>query len=143
MNTLQLKVLPHRYAVCQLAADTPPPAWAFPPGEGFASVSLTDDELSVVCRQDGVPQQVKAERGWRCLKVEGPLVFDAVGIMAGLTSALAAAGVAVFAISTYDTDYILVKDERLAASVEALRHQGYGVDTGPERAPTAGKSHDG
>ena len=134
MDALRLKVLPHPYAVCRLAATAPLPAWAFPPGGGFSSVSRTDDELSVMCRQDDVPERVKAERGWRCLKVEGPLVFDAVGIMAGLTGALAAAGIPVFAVSTYDTDYILVKDERLVASVEALRRRGYGVDAGSGHA---------
>ena len=142
MATLQLKVLPYRYAVCQLAADAPLPVWAFPPDGGFASVSRTDDELSVICRQDNVPERVRAERGWRCFKVEGPLVFDAVGIMAGLTGALAAASVPVFAVSTYDTDYILVKDERLAAAVEALRHRGYRVAASPEQAPTAGSGDD-
>jgi uncharacterized protein len=75
-----------------------------------------------------VPQEVRAEGGWRCLKVQGPLDFALTGILAALTAPLAAAGIAVFAVSTYDTDYLLLKAENLHRAAEALRGAGHRVE---------------
>src|SRR5262245_27487947 len=122
--TFELIILPGTYAVCRLAADTPAPAWAA--GE-FVSVTRTADELSVVCRADLVPEGVRCERGWRCLRVAGTLDFGMVGVLASLLAPLAAAGVSVFAVSTFDTDYLLVKETTLATAVEALRRAGHTV----------------
>jgi uncharacterized protein len=122
---LPLSLLPETLAVCRLAADAPVPAWAWT-GEP-ASVTRTREELSIVCRAGAVPEGVDAEQGWRCLKVEGPLDFALTGILAALASPLAAAGVALFALSTFDTDYLLVKAETLDRAVEALRAAGHRV----------------
>jgi hypothetical protein len=123
---LTLSLLPETLAVCRLApdADVPPWAWTGEP----ASVTRTRDELSIVCRADAVPRDVRAERGWRCLKVQGPLDFALTGILAALTAPLAAAEIALFAVSTYDTDYLLVKAETLDRAVEALRGAGHRVE---------------
>src|SRR5205823_1115510 len=84
------------------------------------SVTRTGDELSVVCRQEVVPAGTRAEDGWRCLRVAGAMSFDLVGVLAALTTPVAAAGVGVFAFSTFDTDYLLVKAERLPEAGAAL-----------------------
>ena len=110
-SPLALSLLPDTLAICRLAPDAEVPAWAWT-GEP-ASVTRTRDELSVVCRMDAVPKDVRAEAGWRCLKVDGPLDFALTGILAALSAPLAAAGISLFAVSTYDTDYLLVKAENL------------------------------
>ena len=123
---LTLSLLPDTLAVCRLApdADVPPWAWTGEP----ASVTRTRDELSIVCRADAVPEGVRAEPGWRSLKVQGPLDFALTGILAALTAPLAAAGIALFAVSTFDTDYLLVKAENLDRAVHALRGAGHHVE---------------
>lgn len=123
---LTVSLLPDTLAVCRLAPDADVPAWAWT-GEP-ASVTRTRDELSIVCRADAVPQGVRTEGGWRCLKVRGPLDFALTGILAALTAPLAAAGIPVFAVSTYDTDYLLVKAETLDRAAEALRGAGHRVE---------------
>ena len=123
---LMLSLLPDTLAVCRLAPDAEVPAWAWR-GEP-ASVTRTRDELSIVCRADVVPQGVRVEPGWRCLKVRGPLDFALTGILAALTAPLAAAGVPVFAVSTFDTDYLLVKTESLDRATEVLRGAGHRVE---------------
>jgi hypothetical protein len=124
-SPLALSLLPDTLAVCRLAPDAEVPAWAWT-GEP-ASVTRTRDELSIVCRADAVPQGIRSETGWRCLKVEGPLDFALTGILAALTAPLAAAGITLFAVSTYDTDYLLVKAENLDRAVEVLRGAGHRV----------------
>ena len=91
---------------------------------GFWSITQTSDELSIVCPQECVPGGVLHEGGWRVLKVPGPLSFALTGIMASISSALADAGISIFALSTYDTDYILVKADQLENAIDALRRQG-------------------
>jgi uncharacterized protein len=124
--TLTLSLLPDTLAICRLAPDAAVPAWAWT-GEP-ASVTRTRDELSVVCRADAVPDGVPCERGWRCLRVEGPLDFALTGLLAALTAPLAAAGIPVFAVCTYDTDYVMVKADHLERAVEALRGAGHRVE---------------
>ncbi len=122
---LTLQPLTPQFSVCQLAPDAPIPDWA---GKGeFFSITRTMDELSVVCESHFVPDNVEVESGWRGLKVLGPLDFSLVGILAELSGVMAAAGVSIFAISTYDTDYILVKANQLDAAVNALRQAGHFV----------------
>lgn len=123
---LTLAVLTDVLAVCRLAPDAPVPAWAWT-GEPV-SVTRTGDELSVVCRADAVPDAIRCEGGWRCLKVQGPLDFALTGILTAITAPLAAAGIPVFALSTYDTDYVLVKGEMLSRAVETLRGAGHRVE---------------
>jgi hypothetical protein len=123
MPPLRLATLTDPLAVCRLAADDPFPAWL--PASGFVSITRTADELSVVCAQDAVPAGVRCEPGWRALAVAGPLDFGLTGILASLTAPLAEAGISIFAISTFDTDYVLVKAERLDDAAEVLRRAGH------------------
>jgi len=120
-----LRLLPHRAAVCRLAADEAVPAWAT--AGPFSSVTRTPGELSVVCTGDLVPEGARCERGWRVFEVAGPLEFSLTGILAAIATPLAHAGVSIFAVSTFDTDYVLVKEENLAKAVDALRAAGHTV----------------
>lgn len=116
------------FAICRLPAKSPPPAWLFGSSSGFYSLTKTDDELSVVCLQHLIPSDLTpCEKDWSCLKVQGPLDFGLTGIMASLASPLAKAGISIFAVSTYDTDYLLVKANRLEDAIEALKKEGHDV----------------
>ncbi len=126
---LGLDLVDARLAICRLAADMPVPDWVGLDTPGPVSVTRTTDELSLVLPQDRVPDGVPAERGWRALAVRGPLDFTLVGILAGLTAPLARAGIPVFALSTHDTDWILVREPDLAAAVAALEAAGHRVHT--------------
>jgi len=123
-----LAVLPDLYAVCRLDAAEKIPAWAI--AGGFYSVTRTRDELSVVCSQEVVPEGVEALKGWRSLKVQGKLPFNLVGVLSALTSTLAQAGISIFAISTYDTDYLFIKAADMERAVAALRNAGHEVIMG-------------
>lgn len=123
---LRLELLPGRYAVVRLDEDAPPPAWAFA-APGLAAAVRRRGELSVVCAEDAVPDGAQAERGWRALEVAGPLDFALTGIMAALATPLADAGVSIFALATYDTDVLLVRDAQLETAIAALERAGHGV----------------
>src|SRR5436190_24210727 len=121
---LSFTLLPEIYAIARLAASEPAPSW---PRGDFASVTRTRDELSIVCRADAVPSTVRADRGWRCLALRGPFALDQTGIAAEFTHVLAAAGVSVFVIATFDTDYVLVPDRLIERAVAALRAASHAV----------------
>ena len=125
VSRLTLTLFPDILAVCRLDPDGPVPSWAL--GGPFTSITRTPAELSIVCRQKGVPDGVRCERGWRYLAVEGSLAFALTGILASLTGALAMAGVSVFAISTFDTDYLLVRETDAERAVELLSREGHRV----------------
>jgi hypothetical protein len=101
------------------------PSWAAN-GELF-SVTRTMDELSVVCPESNVPDEFTTERGWRCFRVAGQIAFSVVGVLASLTEPLAEAGIGLFVISTFDTDYLLVKGMDLDRAMEALRRYGHSI----------------
>ncbi len=129
MVALTLVPVPGIFAVCKLPRDAPPPPWA---DRGpFSSVTRTADGLSVVCRQSAVPAGVRCERGWRCLRVAGTLDFSLVGVLAALLGPLAEAGVSGFTVSTFDTDYLLVKGRDFLRAQEALRRAGHTVRMPP------------
>ena len=119
---LRLRATPWRLAVCRLPADAPLPAWVFHAEAEFYSLTRTPWELSVVCSEDDLPPSVHehVERGWRAFTIEGPLPFTLTGVVSGLTSPLAAAGIPVFVISTFDTDYLLVKAADFATASDLL-----------------------
>lgn len=119
---LTMIILKGSYAVCRLDNQSPIPNWAF--SMEFFSITRTMDELSIVCHEEYVPKEIKCEVDWRCLKVVGPLDFGLIGILSSLTGVLGREGISVFAVSTYDTDYLLVKDENLEKAVLALRKEG-------------------
>lgn len=125
MTTIRLRALPGEYAVCRLPADAAVPG--VPDAAELYALTRTRDELSVVCRFADAPQGALVERGWRALGVLGPLDFALTGILAGIARPLAEAGVSVFAVSTYDTDYVLVRADALDVALELLRDAGYEV----------------
>ena len=121
---LHLTLLPGEYAICRLDAAAPVPAWAA--GGEFVSVTRTREELSVVCMAARVPAGVAADSGWRCVKVEGPFdLTSATGVLASIASPLAAAGISIFALATYDTDYVLVHAANLERARAALGTAGH------------------
>jgi hypothetical protein len=128
MTPLRLLEIAGSFAVCKLANGSPIPSWATT-GD-FFSVTRTADELSVVCRQEIVPEGVVSERDWRCLRVAGSMPFTLVGVLASLTAPLEQAGISVFAFSTFDTDYLLVKADEMQNAVAALRRVGHVVEAG-------------
>ena len=120
---LTLDLLPGRFAVCRLDPEAPLPEGTL--AAPFASATRTADELSIVCPEPRVPAGARCEPGWRCLRVRGPLPFSAVGILASLTAPLAAGGVSLFALSTFDTDYLLIQESDLDRALAALRAAGH------------------
>jgi len=121
----ELVVLGRNYGICKFGAAALLPTWV--DGGDFWSVSRTPEELSIVCEERLIPSGVHSEPGFSCLKVIGPLGFESVGVIASLTSALAASGISVFAISTFDTDYLLVRQTALPDAIHALREAGHVV----------------
>jgi hypothetical protein len=130
---MKLEILEGLYAVVRLDADAAPPAWAA--GGPFASITRTEAELSVVCPEEAVPPEARAERGWRCLRVAGPLGFGMTGILASLAGPLASSGVSIFVVSTYDTDYLLLQDRDLDRGAAALSRAGHTVSPGSLARP--------
>ncbi len=130
MRPLELAILPESFAVSRLPASAPAPAWAR--AGHLQSMTRTREELSVVCRTDAVPPEVKSERGWRAIRVAGTLDFALTGVLASLAAPLAEANVSIFALSTHDTDYVLVKGDALERAVAALTAAGHRF---AERAP--------
>ena len=122
---LTLLVLAGRYGICRLGPDEPVPAWGLQ-GE-FFSVTRTTEELSIVCAEADVPAAVLCERGWRLFKIDAVMDFSLVGIVAGISAAIAGANVGIFVLSTYNTDYILVRQPDFSAAAAALRTAGYKV----------------
>ena len=127
-DKLRLTLLAERTAVCRLAADSPVPTWT-DDARQFLTISRTPTELSVVADERVVPKDVDAQRGYHVLRVEGPLPLDLIGVFAALASPLAGAGVPIFPIATYDTDYLLVRDTEIDRALAALRTAGHVIDT--------------
>ena len=124
-RTLTLALLPERLAIGRLANDSPCPDWAVE--SSFCAVTRTPEELSIVCREDVIPDGVRTDNGWRALKIEGPLDLSDVGIVLSLAEPLADAGVSIFVVSTYETDYTLVRESQLDAAKAALTERGHTV----------------
>lgn len=124
---LTIKLLKEKYAVCRLDKTELVPLWA--KQGNFFSVTRTSDELSIVCPQDNIPNDrgLKCEKDWRILKIEGVLDFSLIGILASISIILAQKDISIFAISTYNTDYILVKHKDIDNDVESLINEGYEV----------------
>ena len=125
MKSLRLTITPERLAVCRLPAAGAVPPWA--EGPGLFALVRDADALSVVCAEDRVPVDVRRECGWRALRLEGPFAFTETGVLAAVLAPLAAGEVGIFALSTFDTDYVLVKETRLAEAVRVLREGGHQV----------------
>ena len=128
-HSLPLRALAAPLALCRLPASDAVPEWT-----GFArtflTISRTPTELSIVADESAVPADVDAQRGYRALRVEGPLPLDLIGIFAAIAAPLAAANVPIFPIATYDTDYVLVAGSHFERAVTALESAGHRVSAG-------------
>ena len=116
---LTLSILPEKLGICHLDEKSPIPSWAIE-NINFFSIAKTRNELSIVCPQDKIPGGILAEKDWRAFKVKGPLGFVLPGIVASLATPLAKAKISIFYISTYETDYLLVKEESLEKATKIL-----------------------
>lgn len=125
-----LDLLPEAYAVCRIEAGNPVP-FEILEDETLASITVTREQVSIVCREERAPRQAQAEMGWRALRVAGSLDFTLTGVLQSLTAPLARAQVSIFALSTYDTDYLLVPSRELRRElrrgIEALEACGYEI----------------
>jgi hypothetical protein len=126
-SKLTLRLLKEKYGVCRLDKTSSIPEWAMV--SDFFSITKTYDELSIVCVEASIPEGIKCEKDWRILKVEGQLDFSLIGILSEISTILAQNKISIFAISTYDTDYILIKDKDAQDAVTALMHKEYEVLT--------------
>lgn len=122
---MRLTLLPGEFGIARLGPGEAVPEWAT--RGGFTSITRTADELSVVCAVQGIPARVLAARGWRCIRVLGRMDFSLTGVLESLARPLAAARVSIFAVSTYDTDYLLVQEHALGRAIECLRAAGHEI----------------
>lgn len=122
---LTLDLLPETFAIARLQPGSPVPAWA--QGGVFVSVTRTPAEVSIVCAEASVPAEVEARRTFRCLRVLGPIEFGEIGVLEALARPLARAAIGIFALSTYDTDYLLFEHVDLEAALLALTRAGHTV----------------
>ena len=130
---MELTLLRQELAVCRLDPDSELPEWA---RKGpFFSLTRTPDEWSVVCAQEAVPEGTRHEAGWCAFRLQGPIDFSAVGILASLTAPLARSGISLFALSTFDTDYVLVKEVDVKKATLALRQEGHRIHPEPRPRP--------
>lgn len=120
-SKLRIKIFNEVLGVCKLDNNAEIPNWA--KGD-FLSITRTSNELSIVCGQENIPEHVKCERGWRYFMLNEQLDFSLVGILSFLSGILARQGISIFAVSTYDTDYILVKEKDLDLAVRVLAQEG-------------------
>ncbi len=118
----RFRALVGNYAVCRLSPAASVPEWAIGP---FVNVTRTEDELTVICRAENAPTDVRAERDWRLLKLVGPFPFTAVGVLSSLAEPLARAGISILSIATYDTDYLLVKADAFEDACAVLTAAGH------------------
>jgi uncharacterized protein len=123
---LNLSVLPQKYAVCRLDPNGHIPHWALL-GDDFISLTRTLNELSIICLQENVPQETKAEREWRCAKVDGPFDFSSAGVHTSLAIPLAEANISILAVATYDTDHLLIQEGDLERAICVLEQAGHRI----------------
>jgi len=124
---MRLKIHKGLHAVYRLAPDSELPPGIF--DRPFCCVTRTEDELSIVCAESSLDMETVqvCEPGWRLIEAEGPLDFGLVGVLRSITTPLAEAGISVFAVSTYDTDYLMIKDAHLHNAVKALTRTGFAI----------------
>ena len=120
---VKLQDLNGTYGVARLSFSAPIPAWAG--GGGFVSISRTDDELSIVCLQDRIPQEVQTDGGWSCFKFQGPFAFDETGVVLSVIEPLSTNGIGIFVVSTFDGNHLLVKSSDLEQARNLLLNAGH------------------
>jgi hypothetical protein len=122
---VRLKRLAGTYAVCRLDPTSAIPAWA--DGDGFVSISRSEDELSVVCRAERAADDVKRDSGWTCYRFIGPFAFDETGIVSAVIGPLSDAGIGIFVVSTFDGDHMLIKEADIARAELVLLSAGHSL----------------
>jgi uncharacterized protein len=128
--TVNLKITDIKAAICQLPKDSSIPSWVHQ--SSFYSITRAEQELSIVCNQANVPDGVKCEKNWSILQVDGSLDFTQTGILASVANPLAQANISIFAISTFNTDYVLVRTADLEKACSALESAEFTIDKPPE-----------
>jgi hypothetical protein len=129
LKNLTLSQLPHKYAVCRFHPDKHIPYWALM-GD-FVSLTRTPEELSIVCKEENVPDDIQAERGWRCVQVHGAFDFATAGVNASLALPLAEADISVLAIATYATEYLLIREPDVEQAIQVLEQAGHSIQRHP------------
>ena len=127
---LRLVLLREKFTVCRLGANDGVPGWVLD-ASGFIAFVRTSDELSVVCHEGIPPAGTRNECGWRMFMVEGPLAFAMTGVLLSLAKPLSDAGISIFAISTFDTDYLMVKEDSVETAEQALASAGHDIKHEP------------
>jgi hypothetical protein len=124
-HKLKFRQLPGTYAIVRLASDAAIPAWATK-GE-FTSITRTADELSVVCPAENLPADVQSPHRWVCFKIEGPFPFSQTGVLLSFIRPLSEKEIPIFAISTFDTDYVLIPKDHIGAAMDILREASHEI----------------
>lgn len=123
LQKLRFRQLADLYAIVRLAPNAATPAWA---GKGgFTSITRTAEELSIVCPNANLPPDVPTPHRWICLKLEGPFPFSQTGVLLSFIQPLSENGIPIFAVSTYDTDYVLIQEEFAGAALDLLQTAGH------------------
>ena len=120
---LKFRWLPGQFAICKLPPDASIPSWAT--SGIFTSVTRGSEELSIVCPAENLPRDVKSGSHWVCLKLEGPFPFSQTGVLLSFIEPLSNNGIPIFAISTYDTDYVLIQEDHMGGVIDRLREAGH------------------
>ena len=118
-------MLKNKYAICTLPNTAPIPDWALT--ETLISITRTDKELTIVCKQDMTPSELQCDINWRCFKIDGSFDLNQTGVISSISSPLADAGISIYIISTYDTDYFLVKEGNLDKTISTLSDIGHNI----------------
>jgi uncharacterized protein len=124
VSTLRFSLLSETFAICRLDPTTSIPEWALRPAT-FTSITRTSDELSIVCPENHIPPDLKSDAGWICMKLEGPFPFSMTGVLASFVNPLSSNRIPIFAVATFDTDYVLIKQECWEAASAALESAGH------------------
>ena len=122
-HKLRFSRVPGWFAICRLAADNPVPDWAL--RGAFFSATGSPDEVSIVCPVEQVPAEIRHDSRWACFKLEGPFPFSESGILLAFVRPLSDRAIPIFAVSTFDTDYVLVEEAWVEKALEALRQAGH------------------
>lgn len=126
-RNLTLNLLGENFVICRLSPASSLPSWAF--NGPFISITKTDDELSIITIDDHrLPRDLQCERDWKCLKLQGPFSFNLTGILSSILTPLANADIPILAVSTFDTDYVLIKEKTLAIAIDVLKQNGHRVN---------------
>jgi hypothetical protein len=120
---LQLSLLKDKYGICTLPNTAPIPDWALT--QSLASITRTEKELTIVCRLEILPSQYQSDLKWRCFKIDGSFDLNQIGVISSISSPLADAGISIYVISTYDTDYFLIQEQNLEQTIAVLSSSGH------------------